>query len=138
MSINVLKEIRDLSETRENSDIYCLGLARASDKKAMEFIFRSYDNESYCFDSYKNLDLFLSNPVSDKYSSPLAPKAWLDLSICEKLNIEKRIKLLTNYHPYLMIYIEDIKNVSNKDELVEAIEGCQKFLLSNLESFCFY
>lgn len=114
-------------------------LAKDCDKKAMEFILPNCHDKPYCFRSYKDLLCFFSNPISDKYSGPFAMQAWLALSICDKLDIEKKIKTLKRDYPYLVVCIEDIKNCneldSNSEEFNEAVDGCKKFLLGSLIHF---
>jgi hypothetical protein len=112
-------------------------LALDCDNKAMKFILPNYRDKTYWFLSYRDMLSFFSNPISDKYSGPFAPQTWLALPICDKLDIEKRIKTLKNYYPYLAVYIEDIKH-ENSEFLDESLEGCKKFLLANTESFSLY
>jgi hypothetical protein len=55
-------------------------MATNADYAAMDAIFPLCRKNPYCLRSYSNLLSFLSNPKSDMFTGPLAPKSRLELN----------------------------------------------------------
>ena len=125
-------------------------IAMKAEVKVMDFIFPECRRKPYCLRSYKHLLSFVSNPTTDNTSS-FAPIYWNELDDIVKLGIMDRIDFMKTNSMYLKTHIEDLKidNVINnttcgsaealmsflmscdsevKDDLVEALEECVKFL----------
>lgn len=125
-------------------------IALKAEVKAMDFIFPECRRKPYCLRSYKHLLSFVSNPTTDNTSS-FAPIYWNELDDNVKLEIMDRIDFMKTNSMYLKTHIQDLKidNVINntacgsveelmefltscdsevKDDLVEALEECVKFI----------
>lgn len=142
--------VKDYTEIKQS--IGARQLALRTDQKAMKFIFPKCQVKPYCLRSYKNLLSFVSNPLSDEFTGPLAPQAWLNFSLSDKLGIEERIKTIRGHYEYLAVYIKDLKTDGDllahkatsveqlkeffvsepNDALLEAGDGCNQFLLADL------
>jgi hypothetical protein len=137
-----------VSETQHS--VCARDIAMKAEVKVMDFIFPECRRKPYCLRSYKHLLSFVANPTTDNTSS-FAPIYWNELDDNVKLGIVDRIDFMKSNSMYLKTHIEDLKidNVINntvcgsvdelmnflmscnsevKDDLVEALDECVKFL----------
>jgi chromosome segregation ATPase len=123
-------------------------MATNADNAAINAIFPLCRKKPYCLRSYRNLLSFLSNPQSDDYTGPLAPKSWLELEEIERTAIKSKAEKFAACNPYLKVSIKMLKeeaweqahstttveetlNFYKEDEgICEAVKVCAAFLAS--------
>ena len=85
-------------------------MAINADNSAIDAIFPLCRKRPYCLRSYSNLLSFLSNPESDEFTGPLAPKAWLELKEIERTTIKSKAEQFAVHNPYLKVSITTLKS----------------------------
>ena len=85
-------------------------MATDADNAAIDAIFPLCRKRPYCLRSYSNLLSFISNPESDEFTGPHAPKSWLELEEIERAAIKSKAEQFSIGNPYLKVSIKTLKS----------------------------
>jgi hypothetical protein len=85
-------------------------MATNAENAAIDAIFPLCRKKPYCLRSFNNLLSFLSNPVSDEFTGPLAPRSWLELKEIERTAIKSKAEQFAARNPYLKVSITTLKS----------------------------